>query len=387
MLGNKVAARNAADRRRRAGDAGHRRRCRATWRECKRLAAGSRLSADAQGQLGRRRARHAGARKRAAISKARWPRPGAKRWRRSATTRSISRSWCAARATSRCRSSATRTATGASLRARLHGAAAQPEGGRACARAVPRSMRPRRALCDSALRLMRAVGYTHAGTVEFLMDADTGKFYFIEVNPRIQVEHTVTEVITGIDIVKAQIRITEGGRIGLTEDELVGRRRQRSRRRRAGAGGDSAERPCAAMPHHDRGSRERLPARLRPAHRVPQRGRLRHPARRRHRLWRRGHHAVLRFAAGQGDRLGADGGRDRSGAWTARCANSAFAASRRTCSSSRTSSIIRPSRRGDVTTRFIDMHARAARLREAARPRDQAAALPRRSDASTAIRK
>jgi pyruvate carboxylase len=79
----------------------------------------------------------------------------------------------------------------------------------------------RRSLCDSALKLMRAVGYTHAGTVEFLMDADTGAFYFIEVNPRIQVEHTVTELITGIDIVKAQIRISEGGQIGLVEDELA----------------------------------------------------------------------------------------------------------------------------------------------------------------------
>ncbi len=75
----------------------------------------------------------------------------------------------------------------------------------------------RAALCDSALRLMRSVGYTHAGTVEFLMDADDGKCYFIEVNPRIQVEHTVTEMITGVDIVKAQIRITEGGHIGVTE--------------------------------------------------------------------------------------------------------------------------------------------------------------------------
>ena len=56
--------------------------------------------------------------------------------------------------------------------------------------------------------------YQCAGTVEFLMDADTGEFFFIEVNPRVQVEHTVTEEVTGIDIVKAQIRITEGGRIG-----------------------------------------------------------------------------------------------------------------------------------------------------------------------------
>ncbi|HRO60309.1 MAG TPA: pyruvate carboxylase [Burkholderiaceae bacterium] len=72
----------------------------------------------------------------------------------------------------------------------------------------------RAALCEAALRLGRAVGYTHAGTVEFLMDADTGEFWFIEVNPRIQVEHTVTEEVTGIDIVKAQLRITEGARIG-----------------------------------------------------------------------------------------------------------------------------------------------------------------------------
>jgi pyruvate carboxylase len=70
-------------------------------------------------------------------------------------------------------------------------------------------------LCEAALRLGRAVDYTHAGTVEFLMDVDSGKYYFIEVNPRVQVEHTVTEQITGIDIVKAQIRICEGARIGV----------------------------------------------------------------------------------------------------------------------------------------------------------------------------
>jgi pyruvate carboxylase len=58
------------------------------------------------------------------------------------------------------------------------------------------------------------VGYTHAGTVEFLLNVDTGRYYFIEVNPRIQVEHTVTEEVTGIDIVKAQIRISQGARIG-----------------------------------------------------------------------------------------------------------------------------------------------------------------------------
>jgi pyruvate carboxylase len=72
-------------------------------------------------------------------------------------------------------------------------------------------------LCGYALKIARATSYVGAGTVEFLMDADTGKFYFIEVNPRIQVEHTVTEQVTGIDIVKAQIHILEGEAIGSAE--------------------------------------------------------------------------------------------------------------------------------------------------------------------------
>jgi pyruvate carboxylase len=69
-------------------------------------------------------------------------------------------------------------------------------------------------LCEMGLRIGRAVGYLNAGTVEFLQDADTGRFYFIEVNPRIQVVHTVTECVTGVDIVTAQIRIAGGARIG-----------------------------------------------------------------------------------------------------------------------------------------------------------------------------
>ncbi|WP_295814689.1 pyruvate carboxylase [uncultured Nitratireductor sp.] len=69
-------------------------------------------------------------------------------------------------------------------------------------------------LCGYALKIAQATDYIGAGTVEFLMDADTGAFYFIEVNPRIQVEHTVTEEVTGVDIVKAQIHILEGNRIG-----------------------------------------------------------------------------------------------------------------------------------------------------------------------------
>jgi pyruvate carboxylase len=76
----------------------------------------------------------------------------------------------------------------------------------------------RQPICGAALKIGRAARYESAGTVEFLMDADTGAFHFIEVNPRIQVEHTVTEVVTGLDIVKAQIRIAEGKRIGIPEE-------------------------------------------------------------------------------------------------------------------------------------------------------------------------
>jgi pyruvate carboxylase len=72
----------------------------------------------------------------------------------------------------------------------------------------------RLALCESALRLARSADYVNAGTVEFLQDMDTGAFYFIEVNPRVQVEHTVTEQVTGLDIVKSQIRIAGGARVG-----------------------------------------------------------------------------------------------------------------------------------------------------------------------------
>ena len=67
----------------------------------------------------------------------------------------------------------------------------------------------RQALCDDAVKIARHVGYVNAGTLEFLVDKD-GHHYFIEMNPRIQVEHTVTEVVTGIDLVRSQILIAEG---------------------------------------------------------------------------------------------------------------------------------------------------------------------------------
>ena len=68
----------------------------------------------------------------------------------------------------------------------------------------------RNEICDAAVKLMKNVGYVNAGTCEFLVDQDEKHFYFIEVNPRVQVEHTVTELITDVDIVKSQILIAEG---------------------------------------------------------------------------------------------------------------------------------------------------------------------------------
>jgi pyruvate carboxylase len=68
----------------------------------------------------------------------------------------------------------------------------------------------RKEICELGYKICKHVNYECAGTVEFLMDMDDGKFYFIEVNPRVQVEHTVTEEVTGIDIVQAQILIAEG---------------------------------------------------------------------------------------------------------------------------------------------------------------------------------
>ena len=82
----------------------------------------------------------------------------------------------------------------------------------------------RAALLADAVRLTSAAGYRCAGTVEFLVDPATWKHYFIEVNPRIQVEHTVTEVVTGVDLVQSQIMVTAGktlAEIGLADQDDV----------------------------------------------------------------------------------------------------------------------------------------------------------------------
>jgi pyruvate carboxylase len=76
---------------------------------------------------------------------------------------------------------------------------------------LPASVRAE--LCDAAVRLARKAKYRNAGTVEFLYDVDGQKWYFIEVNPRIQVEHTVTEMVTGIDLVRSQILVAQGHKL------------------------------------------------------------------------------------------------------------------------------------------------------------------------------
>jgi acetyl-CoA carboxylase biotin carboxylase subunit len=74
----------------------------------------------------------------------------------------------------------------------------------------------------AAIRVARAAGYKNAGTVEFLLDR-RGGFYFIEVNARIQVEHTVTELVTGTDLIQEQLRIAAGERLTLTQEQVVAR--------------------------------------------------------------------------------------------------------------------------------------------------------------------
>jgi acetyl-CoA carboxylase biotin carboxylase subunit len=84
------------------------------------------------------------------------------------------------------------------------------------------SQETRIAMCQAAARLVKAAQYTNAGTVEFIVDAE-GNFYFIEVNARIQVEHPVTEMVTGIDLIKAQIRIAAGEPLPFAQSDIVAR--------------------------------------------------------------------------------------------------------------------------------------------------------------------
>ncbi len=84
------------------------------------------------------------------------------------------------------------------------------------------SQETRKAMCEAAVRLVKTAGYSNAGTVEFIVD-QSGSYYFIEVNARIQVEHPVTELVTGIDLIKAQIRVAAGEPLWFKQEDIVPR--------------------------------------------------------------------------------------------------------------------------------------------------------------------
>lgn len=83
---------------------------------------------------------------------------------------------------------------------------------------LPQSTREE--MCKAAVRLIKEAGYTNAGTVEFIVDQATNKFYFIEVNARIQVEHPVSELVTGIDLIKSQIRVAAGEELPFKQKQI-----------------------------------------------------------------------------------------------------------------------------------------------------------------------
>ena len=89
----------------------------------------------------------------------------------------------------------------------------------ACAPEISDALRSE--IHESALKLARNIGYENAGTVEFVYDCDAQKFYFLEMNTRLQVEHPVTEMVTGVDIVAEQLNIASGGKLSYSQDDIA----------------------------------------------------------------------------------------------------------------------------------------------------------------------
>ena len=177
-----------------------------------------RLSGHHQGLGRRRRTRHEGRahgrRPRSRRCRRRAPKPA----RPSATMRSISRNISKSRAISKSRCSATARATAsisANATARCS-AATRRSGKKRNSPALNAEERAR--IGEICAKAIADLGYSGAGTIEFLYE--NGEFYFIEMNTRLQVEHPVTEAITGIDLVHEQIRVASGGGLSVTQDDV-----------------------------------------------------------------------------------------------------------------------------------------------------------------------